>query len=667
MAKDPFKYFRVEARDLVEGLTQGILKLERGPAEPAQIAHLLRLAHTLKGAARVVKQPTIAEWAHGLEESLAEFRQGGMLVSKDRVTELLALLDQVRGRLSELALPAQQTETAREPVPESFQTVRVDIVDLDASSEELSEAAIRLSGLRREKGVLDQVRSLASLLSEQLSGHTKLHPLSQELQRLFDHLQRAWAVNIERADRDLLQVRERIGRMRLVEAHVLFATLERAVRDVAQTLNKRIEFENHGGDIRLEAQILSALGDALLHVVRNAAAHGIERESDRVAAGKPASGRISLRVERRGSRVAFICRDDGRGIDVEAIRRVAARKGLVPESQLESLGLEEAVRLLLKGGVTTTGAPTEVSGRGVGLDVVRDTVSRLRGDVRIESESGRGALIEITVPITLSSQSALLVDVAGTTVGLPLDSVQSARPLNESELARSGEGVALSLQGAAIPFVSLADLFGYPGRRTASCILVRSDSSIVAVGVDRILGIEDVAVRPLPAYLHVDPFVCGASISPDGSPQIHIDPKALFNAAKQTPFAPASTAAPRPPLLVVDDSLTTRVLEQSILESAGYEVDLATSAEEALAMARQRRYGVFVVDVEMPGMDGFDFVRTVRSDASLRDIPSILVTSRNAIQDRRRGEEVGAQAYIYKGEFDQTFLLRTIRRLLGEE
>jgi two-component system chemotaxis sensor kinase CheA len=186
------------------------------------------------------------------------------------------------------------------------------------------------------------------------------------------------------------------------------------------------------------------------------------------------------------------------------------------------------------------------------------------------------------------------------------------------------------------------------------------------VGVDRLLGTASVVVRPLPAHAAVEPVVMGAALDAEGNPQVVIDPRGLVLAAHAERGAERGPArAPTLPLLVIDDSLTTRMLEQSILESAGYEVHLASSAEDALAMARERRYGVFVVDVEMPGMSGFEFVATTRVDPKLREVPAILVTSRDAPEDRRRGEEVGAHAYVVKGEFDQTFLLQTIRQLVG--
>jgi two-component system chemotaxis sensor kinase CheA len=451
----------------------------------------------------------------------------------------------------------------------------------------------------------------------------------------------------------------------------VFPSLERAVRDAAQSLQKEVFFESFGGANRLDAHVLAELRNALLHVVRNAVAHGIEHRQDRLRAKKTNPGRIELHVEQRGTRVAFLCRDDGRGIDVEAVRRVAIRKGLVTASEAHSLGLEEAVKIIMKGGVTTTGAVDEVSGRGIGLDVVRETVAQLKGDVSIHSKAGIGTTLEICVPVSLSSLPALEVDASGIVAALPITSVRQTLRLAEHEIARSAEKDSIVYEGSAIPFLSLPRAMRKKGaddqkRRFWSAVVVEGHSGIAAIGVDRLLGTANVVVRPLPSFAVADSVVTGASLNAEGDPQLVLDTEGLV-ATAWAGRAPLDerTPAKRAPVLIIDDSLTTRMLEQSILESAGYEVEVATSGEEALEKARAKPYGLFLVDVEMPGMDGFEFVSRTLADARLSAVPSILVTSRSSLEDRRRGEQAGARAYIAKGEFNQGYLLRMTRELMG--
>jgi two-component system chemotaxis sensor kinase CheA len=314
---------------------------------------------------------------------------------------------------------------------------------------------------------------------------------------------------------------------------------------------------------------------------------------------------------------------------------------------------------------------TEVSGRGVGLDVVRETSERLKGEVSLKSQRGIGATLEICVPVSLSSLTALVVDAGGVSASVPLDAVRRTLRLSDSDIARSPDNDSILYEGNVIPFVPLTRALRRPtssdrGRRHWSTVVIQSGTSLAAVGVDRLLGTASVVVRPLPSHTEVDTIVAGAALDAEGHPQLVLDPHGLIAAAKEGRGAHGEPdVLPRRPVLVVDDSLTTRMLEQSILESAGYEVELATSAEEALSKAKEKRYGLFVVDVEMPGMDGFEFVASTRADPDLRETPAILVTSRGSAEDRQRGRDAGARGYIVKGEFDQGHLLQAIRELIG--
>ena len=676
--RDPYKFFRVEARELLEGLSQGVLELEKGTPDKDRVNRLLRFAHTLKGASRVVKLPDIADRAHTIEGILAPHRAGLSSLRHEHVDELLALLDAIGARVSSL-------ETAKEGVPERnaaagaeepFETVRVELEEMDLLLRRVTESSVRLAALRRESAALERVRQLAEAIGDELAArrangsHSRAPLLANELRELSQRLGRSLASGIEQLDSELTQVREAADRVRLLPASNVFAQLERAARDAALAMQKTIDFRTSGGTTRLDAHVLAALRDGLLHVVRNAVAHGVEPESERVSRGKPPAGRIDVLVERRGDRVAFLCRDDGRGIDVDALGAAAVREGMLSPAVSARLTRQEAFRLLLRGGLTTTPTVTDVSGRGIGLDVVREVVARLKGEVHVESEPGRGTTFEIVVPMSLSSLPTLTVDVGDMSASVPLDAVQNTRRLPDSEIARSSSGESVVYSGKVIPFLSLHGLLCGRGsaaarRETWSALILKAGGAHAAIGVDRLRGIENTVVMALPSHAEVDAVVAGAALDADGRPRLVLDPIGLVAAAREPRAASAKQSAPKDPVLVIDDSLTTRILEQSILEAAGYEVELAVSGEEALGKAKARSYSLFLVDVEMPGMDGFQFVERARADPQLRDVPSILVTSRASPDDRRRGQQVGARAHIAKGEFDQAVLLRTIRDLIG--
>jgi two-component system, chemotaxis family, sensor kinase CheA len=669
---DRYKYFRIEAREILEQLGRGALDLEKGPAADA-VPAMLRLAHTLKGAARVVRQPEIGDDAHALEEALDAYRGGGA-IPRDTVDRVLALVDDIGRRLAELpqadasgAEPARATPAASAPSgpaaasPDALQRAAVPTApgsaaeprpasgrpamdDLDALLDGVFEAQVRLGSLRPALAEAVQDRPSAALA------------------RL--------TTGIDQLDRELRQVRDAVERLRLTPVSVLFTFLERAVRDVAAAASTRIAFTASGGDVRVDAVVLHTVQGALLHIVRNAAAHGIETADARRRAGKPEEGRIGLTVRQHGRQVTFTCADDGRGIDFDAVRALATRRALEtggsPPADTPAL-----LRALLHGGISTTGRVTDLSGRGIGLDAVREAAERLGGDVALQTEPGAGTSVAVSVPLSVASLPALVVEAAGSAVAIPLDAIERSLRIGPDEIVRTGQHATVLVDGQAIPLAPLASLAtaaraarSESGR--ASAVVVRATTGAAAAfTVDRIVGAAPVLLKPLPRFAPVTAVIAGAALDAVGDPLVVVDPDRLVAGARDASRNEAAAAPARPRVLVIDDSLTTRMLEQSILESAGYEVALATTAEEGLELARASRYALCLVDVEMPGMDGFGFVERIRADAGLKDLPAILVTSRSAPEDRQRGLDVGAQAYIVKGEFDQGVLLDRIKVLVG--
>jgi two-component system chemotaxis sensor kinase CheA len=685
MAHDPYKYFRVEARELLDQLGKAVLDLEKSPSASDVVARLLRLAHTLKGAARVVKQREIADNSHALEDVLAPYRETPGPVSQDQIGIILKLLDGIGKCIASLAPPPDQIDTLPSPqqVEVPLRTVRADIAEVDELLDGVAEAHTQLSSVQRSLGGLERARHLVDLVSKQLAAPRtrgaerprngesgdKAHSLVEELEGVIGTIDRNLTSGLEQVDRELRQIREAAERLRLLPASSLFSSLERTARDIAQAQGKRVVFEGRGGDVRLDAHVLGEIQPALVQIVRNALAHGIESESDRIAAGKSPEGRVVLEVSQRRRRVVFVCRDDGRGVDLEAVRRAAQRKGGLSK-EAHAMGSEELLRLLLGGGISTSGTVTEVSGRGIGLDVVREAVERLGGEVAVRTELGRGTTLELTFPLSLASLETLAIEASGIAATIPLDAVRRSVRLAPEEFARTAQGDTIVYEGKVIPFLPLARivLANAPPAGAArhwSAVIVEGTNGFAAVGVDRLLGTTNLVLHPLPEFAHAAAVVAGASFDAQGTPQIVLDPDGLVAEAQRERTGESQPQTTRPPILVIDDSLTTRMLEQSILESAGYLVEIATSGEDALEKASQTRYSLFLVDVEMPGMDGFTFIERTRSDPDLREIPSILVSSRDSPEDHRRGREVGAQAYIVKGEFNQGKFLERVRKLVG--
>ncbi|VTR92561.1 signal transduction histidine kinase : CheA signal transduction histidine kinase OS=Anaeromyxobacter sp. (strain Fw109-5) GN=Anae109_2367 PE=4 SV=1: Hpt: HATPase_c: CheW: Response_reg [Gemmata massiliana] len=682
MAKDPYKYFRVEARELLEGLSQGIIDLEKRGVSKELVNRLLRLAHTLKGAARVVRQGEVSELAHGIEELLEPFRDATGLVPRDRISRLLELVDTCGERLKPVFSPPEQERAAVPAPPQepegAITNVRVEIAEMDTLLYDLADATAHIGAVYQETAALDAVVETANALVTELASvpgpsDSGARARAEELRTALKRSSRSLRAGLDRAQRDLGAIRDRASDLRLLPARAIFAPMERAARDAADALKKRVVFEAAGGEHRLDAHVLLALRDALAHVVRNAVAHGIEPEPARAAAGKAPEGRVRLRVQKRGNRVHFVVDDDGAGVNLTAIQDSLIAKRLIPTSEARALQLPEATRLLLQGGVSTAPEVSEVMGRGIGLDVVRATVGRLKGEVELRSEPGRGTALELMVPVSLESMDVLSVSAGESSVLIPFDAIRQTMRLANKDLARSASGAALVLDGHTIPFVPLAEVLSkkrLPGSwpQTWTVVVLRARGAQGAIGVNRLNGVRNVVLRPLPALSGSSPLVAGATLDGEGNPELVLDPPALITAVRSV-TGPATEPVVAPPasVLVVDDSLTSRMLEQSILETAGYRVDLAVSGEDALEKAKQKPYALFVVDVEMPGMNGFELLERFRADPVLQKTPAVLVTSRASGDDRRRGEQVGARAHIAKGDFEEAHLLRTIRRLIEGE
>jgi two-component system chemotaxis sensor kinase CheA len=680
------------------------------------IASLLRLAHTLKGAARVVRQTAIAEQAHAIEDALAPLREPGATISAEWTDQVLKRLDVISGNVTALegaprpeGSPAEASSAAssggdaptRAGVSSTLPvtSVRADVAEMDSIIDGLAETSVQLRALRGTAAIIERAHKLADELAMQAAhvpladprravtgggsmpaaaGALRMRSSTEELRSVLGELERRLVGGIDQTEREVRQVRDAAERLRLLSADSLLATLERAARDAARSLQKEVVFAAKGGDVRLDASVLAALQGALVQLVRNAVAHGIEPPDERTRAGKSPTGRIEVAVVRRGNSVVFTCRDDGRGVDLDAVRRAAAASGRLPRpAGSPAVDRQHLLDLLLQGGLTTSGALTEISGRGVGLDIVREACARLGGRLTVATDPGAGTRFDLTVPVSISAIEALVAESGGIKVALPLQSVRGILRVTKADVARTAEGDSIVHGGQAIPLLPLAALVARGGAARVAAgvgpwtvaVVAAGDGSeaqVAAVSLERLLGTARVVVRLLPPLAPADPIAVGAALDFEGIPQIVLDPARLVAAARRMRGASmAAEVKPAPSVLVIDDSLTTRMLEQSILESAGYEVDLAVSAEEGLEKARLRRYQLFLVDVEMPGMDGFTFVERTRADPVLRSTPAILVTSRNAAADKQRGEDAGARAYIVKGEFNQDHLLQTIRELVA--
>jgi two-component system chemotaxis sensor kinase CheA len=463
---------------------------------------------------------------------------------------------------------------------------------------------------------------------------------------------------------------DEVRRVRMLPFAEACQGLDRMLRDLAHTSGKEVELVIEGGTVELDRSVLEGLRDPLRHLVRNAVDHGAELPEERRAAGKPPRARVTVAAALRGTQVEVIVADDGRGLDLEALRQQVRKKHL-PEPADD----RELARLIFLPGLSTSRLITDVSGRGVGLDVVKSRVEALHGTIDLSFTPGRGTRFLLAVPLTLTTLRALLVVAGGQTfafVGTNVVKLVRVAPAD----VRSVEGRdMLALGGTPLPLTSLAATLGMRSRaptdpdRRAPAVVVTAGERRMAFVVEELLAEQEIVVKNLGARIRRARFVSGATLLPSGKVALVLNAASLIRKALGRMPVPAFTAPPaaaaaKKRVLIAEDSLTTRTLEKSILEAAGYEVAVAVDGAAAWQLLEERGADLLVSDIEMPRMDGFTLTETVRRSQRFHDLPVVLVTSHETEQDKARGAALGANAYLLKSAFDQKNLLETIAQLL---
>lgn len=695
--------FGQEAEPRLARLADGLLELEERGAEPDLVAALFREAHTLKGGAAVVGLPDVARVSHALEDVLDELREHRREVDPALVDRLLGVVDGLRGLVADAlagrphadaadALVALVVDAARDGsaaaasghgpttnpgppapnrplTPPAAEPLLPSFPPRSAPPQPPGEQAqdeAAGDGVHVPIGRLDE---LGRLVTEAAATHLRLGRIIAEgLDR--DPLD---VPEYRELARTLDQLQDRAMRTRMVPIARIVEPLRRAVRDVARASNKQVHFTVRGRDTAIDRGVLDHITDPLLHIVRNAVDHGIEPPEERVAAGKPADGEVRLHAMQLGGEVVIAVADDGGGIDRARVTAAARARGV----DLGDHGDSAVHEAIFAAGVSTAATVTDVSGRGVGLDVVREALDRVRGRIEVHSSAGVGTEFRIVVPLTLSVLPCVLVAVAGRTFALPMHAVVAVVPASRNESGRLGVASAggrplLWHDGRSIPLSALADVLGIPAPaapRDGPALLVAGLSGVHAFQLDGVLGQRRVVVKGLGPLLPRLPVIAGASAEPDGSVLLVLDPQGLIDAARELPVPSAGVAAKtgeRAHVLVVDDALAVRELQRSILQRAGYDVRVASDGEEALALLAERGADLVLTDIEMPRMDGLQLTRAIRSRPALAGLPVVVLTSRASEEDRLAGLAAGADAYIVKSSFDAAALLSVVARLLGD-
>lgn len=730
MSRDPAEILRrlratfvQEAIEQCASISGALLELEQAPPETrsALIDTMFRCAHSLKGAARAVNHAPVEAICQRMESVFDAWKRGTLAPTPEAFDVLHRGVEHLRrlapaepsggtkeigtmiGELEILSRPgvAPPSRPAARPPPNpppaaapadsslAPETIRIDLGKIDrtlyATEELLSfKAALaqRTSELREVASWFGETRRAALAAGAAGAGASGQIP-AELASRSFEAEQKLSALAVA-WERDRLTFGKNVEYLLQETKQLLlhpFSTDEsfyaKLVRDLAREQGKQVQFRFQGGEVELDKRILEGIKPPLIHLLRNAVDHGIELPEIRRAAGKPERGGVVLSANRVSDRkVEIVVEDDGGGIDLRRLRETVARSPRQIDGPVDALSDAELLEYIFRPEVTTAPTVTEVSGRGLGLAIVQDSVKALNGRVTVESQPGRGVAFRLMLPVARNAYGGLLVAVGDQIFVLPAMQVHRVLRVQPEEISTVGNRPTVAVEGRPVAFAWLAETLALPpAPRSASAhwltvvILGRADRRI-AFAVDAVLGDEDVLVKPLRKPLLRVRNIAGATVLASGRPALILDPADLIDSAvagvraTAAPTAAAEKTAPQRCILVVEDSITSRMLLKNILEAAGHVVRTAVDGIDALTVLRSERIDLVVSDVEMPRLDGFGLAAAMRADRRWAETPLVLVTALATPAHRERGMEVGANAYIVKSDFDESDLLETVARFL---
>jgi len=452
------------------------------------------------------------------------------------------------------------------------------------------------------------------------------------------------------------------------------------IRDLCRDQGKEADLIIRGGDVEIDKRILEEIKDPLIHILRNCVDHGVELPAERQQRTKPARATITIAVSAiDGNKVEIIVSDDGAGVDRQRVKDSAVRHGIISSAQAISLADAETLDLVFHSEVSTSPVVTAISGRGLGMTIVRARTEKLGGQVFIQSTPGSGMTLRMVLPLTLATFRGVLVSVSDRTFVIPAVSVERVLRIKPRDIQTVENRQVISVQGRALSLARLAAMLELPPKSTdddsspLSAILLHSSDVRIAFVVDQVLREEEVLVKPLRKPLARVRHIAGVTVIGSGKIAPVLNVNDLMQTARRRGAEPAPVGAiaksaralqaPRKRVLVVEDSITSRMLLKGILESAGYAVRTAVDGVDAFTALREDRIDLVVSDVEMPRMNGFDLASRIRADNRLADLPVVLVSALESREEKERGIDVGASAYIVKSSFDQGNLLDAVRRL----
>lgn len=747
--------FRGEAETQVHLLNEGLISLENSPEQEEALKTLMRAAHSLKGAARIVGLDAAVQVAHAMEDSFVAAQEkkivlepqhvdvllkgvdflsrlslvseaelpGWLEKEKASLAALMGLLADVKtGKTPAAAEPASAPapRKAEGPAPESVPSGTPAAPAKPAAAAEAkapkdtavkvtAENLNRLIGLAAEALVeTRQLKPFANSLMLVKKNQARLGLLLEEMRQEIHRLSAGQDAELHtlwhEAQAKLTECRSQVnGRINEFEEYsrrsenlsnrlyreVISSRMRpfsdgtqgfpRLVRDLARTLGKKVKFEILGRNTEVDRDILEKLEAPLNHILRNALDHGVETPMEREKWGKPQEATLKLEARHRAGMLYVSVSDDGRGINVEKLRTKVLDKKLTTPELAQKMSEAELLEFLFLPGFSTAEKVTEISGRGVGLDVVQDMVHEAGGSVRIQTQFGKGTSFHLQLPITRSVIRALLVEIAGEPYAFPLARIDSALQMPASQILTVEGRQYVQIEGQNVGLISAQQVLELESQKPAgeniSLVLVSDRNHRYGLEVDGFLGERDLVVRPLDPRLGKVPDISSASLMEDGAPMLILDADDIVrsidsllsggNLSRVRRESPALAEKKNKRVLVVDDSITVREVERKLLENNGYEVDVAVDGMEGWNAVRLGQYDLVISDVDMPRMNGIEFVRKMKAEARFKDLPVMIVSYKDREEDRLRGLDAGANYYLTKSSFHDETLLTAVKDLIG--
>lgn len=733
--------FRIEADNQAKILTEGLLALERDNQAADQLEVLMRAAHSLKGAARIVDLNAAVRVAHVMEDCFVAAQKGNVVLGQEQIDLLLQGVDllvkisqtpesdanrwdgkeketidsfvesltqflegrsgaqvpkiESRGAVVERELIPGENEDSALPRADRVLRVTADHLNrlLGLAGESLVESrrlnpfADSLLRLKRQHG--DLMRML-EILRGTLSGKEKSEQTSMQLLALQNKMVECRELLADRlAELEMFDQRSTNLSHRLYEEALAcrmrpFADavhgFPRMMRDTARSLGKEVKFEIIGEATSVDRDMLEKLEAPMTHLLRNAVDHGIESPDERRRTGKTGEGLIKLDARHHAGMLQVTISDNGRGIDPETLRRAVVEKKFISAENAVKLSEMELFEFLFLPGFTMKEEVTEISGRGVGLDVVQNMIKQVRGTVRVFSEAGKGTRFQMQLPLSLSVVRTLLVDIGGEPYAFPLAYISRTLKLPKAKIEVLEGRQHFNFEGRQIGLLTAHQIiecrdFVSSGDELP-VIVVEDRGHFHGIVVDRFLGERELVVHLLDPRLGKIKNMSAGALMEDGSPALIIDVEDLVRSidklissgplSKVSGQETAHSTAKKKRVLIVDDSLTVRELERKLLSGHGYEVEVAVDGMDGWNAVRTGHFDLIISDIDMPRMDGIELVTLIKKDANAKSLPVMIVSYKDRAEDRQRGLEAGADYYLAKGSFHDETLLNAVRDLIGE-